>query len=64
MSLYKILVCDDEKRIREVIKEYAEFEGYKVFEAKDGTEAIELVKSGDFDALVLASIVRQTRADI
>ena len=28
--MYKILVVDDEPKIREVIKEYAEFSGYEV----------------------------------
>ena len=31
--MYKILVVDDEENIREVIKEYAEFEGHEVDEA-------------------------------
>lgn len=51
--MYKILVCDDEQKIREVIKEYAEFEGYSVTEARDGIEAIEYVKTTDFNAVVL-----------
>lgn len=51
--MYKILVCDDEKRIREVIREYAEFEGYKVYEVCDGIEAIDLIKLNDFDAVLL-----------
>ena len=29
--MYKILVADDEQKIREVIKEYAEYEGHTVF---------------------------------
>ena len=28
--MYKILVADDEQKIREVIREYAEFEGHEV----------------------------------
>lgn len=28
----RILIADDEEKIREVIKEYATFEGYEVFE--------------------------------
>ena len=31
----KILVVDDEIKIREIIKEYAEFEGYEVAQAED-----------------------------
>ena len=39
-SMYRILVVDDEENIREVIKEYAEFEGHQVSEACDGMQAI------------------------
>ena len=31
----KILVVDDEQRIREIIKEYAEFNGFQVTRAED-----------------------------
>ncbi|MBQ8623988.1 MAG: response regulator transcription factor [Oscillospiraceae bacterium] len=40
----KILVVDDEVKIREVVKEYAVFEGYEVIEAGDGMEAVEKVR--------------------
>ena len=36
----RILVVDDEYRIRELIKKYAVFEGHEVIEATDGLEAI------------------------
>ncbi len=32
----KILVVDDEVNIRRMIRKFAEFEGYEVFEAVDG----------------------------
>lgn len=41
-----ILIVDDEPMIREVIREYAEFDGHKVSEAKNGSEAIGLCKEG------------------
>lgn len=49
----RILVADDEEKIREVIREYAEFEGYEVAEARDGMEAIALCRAEDFDAIVM-----------
>ncbi|MBQ6633418.1 MAG: response regulator transcription factor [Ruminococcus sp.] len=49
----KILVVDDEAKIRAIIKEYAEFEGYAVSEAEDGMEAVEKVKAEDFDIIVM-----------
>ena len=51
--MYKILVVDDEEKIREVIREYAEFEGHEVFEAGDGMEAVELCRKLDFDVVVM-----------
>lgn len=49
----RILVADDEEKIREVIKEYAQFEGYEVAEAENGMEAVEMCRMNDFDAVVL-----------
>ena len=49
----KILVVDDEQRIREIIKEYAEFNGFQVTQAEDGMEAVEKVKNEDFDIIIM-----------
>ncbi len=49
----KILIADDEDKIREVIREYAEFEGYETDEAADGMEAVEKCRKGGYDAVVL-----------
>lgn len=49
----RLLIVDDEANIRLVVKEYAEFEGYKVAEAEDGMQAVELVKSQDFDVIIM-----------
>lgn len=51
--MYKLLVVDDEPKIREVIREYAEFNGYEVAEAEDGMEAVNLCRNGDYDLIVL-----------
>lgn len=51
--MYTILIADDEQKIREVIREYAEFEGHKVFEAVDGMQAVEMVRSEDYDIVIL-----------
>ena len=53
MDKMKILVVDDEEKIRHVIREYAEFEGYEVSEAKDGMEAISKCKEEDFDIIIM-----------
>ena len=51
--MYKLLVVDDEKMIRELIKKYATFEGHKVTEAEDGMEAIEKCKTNQFDLIIM-----------
>lgn len=51
--MFKILVVDDEKSIREVIRTYVEFEGHEVVEAGDGLEAIDKVREEDFDVIVM-----------
>lgn len=51
--MYRILVVDDEEKIRALIKKYAEFEGHKVTEAADGMEAVMICRSQDFDIIVL-----------
>lgn len=49
----KLLIVDDEAKIRTVVREYAEFEGYEVEEAEDGMEAVEKARSTDFDIIVM-----------
>ena len=51
--MYKILVADDEQKIREVIKEYAEYEGHTVYEAVDGMQAVDMAKEQDFDIIIM-----------
>ena len=51
--MYKILIVDDEQRIREVIREYAEFNGYEVAEAANGMEAVGLCKLNDYDLIIM-----------
>ncbi|HMM69957.1 response regulator transcription factor [Gudongella oleilytica] len=54
--MYRLLIVDDESKIREVLREYAEFEGHYVTEASDGMEAVRLCRENDFD-LVLMDIM-------
>ena len=51
--MYKILIVDDEERIRDIIKEYLDFEGYTYDEASDGMEAIEKIKNNEYSVVVL-----------
>ena len=59
--MYRILVVDDEENIREVIKEYAEFEGHQVSEACDGMQAIEMVKNNDYDIIIMDVMMPRDR---
>ncbi len=51
--MYKILIADDEQKIREVIKEYAEYDGHEVYEAVDGRQAVDMAKEQDFDIIIM-----------
>ncbi len=48
----KILIVDDEEVIRKFLKINLTNWGYEVQEATDGVEAINYLKSGDFDLLI------------
>lgn len=49
----KILIVDDEEKIRTVIKEYCLNEGYSVFEADSGKTALNMLLNNSYDILVL-----------
>lgn len=50
----KVLIVDDEDLMRNIIKDYCYNEGYQVYEATDGVEALECVKKyKDIDIIVL-----------
>ncbi len=49
----KILIVDDEKNIREVVKEYALLNGYEAEEASNGLDAIAMVSNSDYDCIIL-----------
>ena len=51
--MYHLLVVDDEANIRNVVREYAEFEEYEVTEAENGMEAVALCKEQDFDLIIM-----------
>ena len=49
----RVLVVDDEKLIRDVIKEYLLLENIEVEEASNGEEALNEVKQEDFDIIIM-----------
>ena len=49
----KILVVDDEERIRRLLKMYLERENYVIEEAEDGNEALSKALENDYDVILL-----------
>jgi two-component system response regulator ResD len=49
----KILIVDDEPRIRELIREHLQFAGFACEEATDGSAALAQLSTGGFDLVIL-----------
>jgi len=49
----RLLIVDDEDKIRDLIKKYAIFDNHIITEASNGIKAIELLKTNTFDLVVL-----------
>lgn len=54
-----ILVVDDEMRIRDMIRKYAEFKGFSVAEARDGMEAIQMCREHTYDFIIMDVMMPQ-----
>ena len=51
--MYNILVVDDEMRIRDIIRKYAEFEGHRISEAADGMDAVHMARNNEYDIIIM-----------
>ncbi len=49
----KVLIVDDEDMIRNVLREYVEFDGGEAFEAADGMQAVRMCRENDFDIILM-----------
>lgn len=49
----KLLIVDDEEKIRKLIAKYAAFEGYEIEEAENGMQAVEMFRAGSYDLIIL-----------
>ena len=49
----RILIVDDEPGIREVIREYAQFNKYETDEAEDGMQAVAKCLNNDYDLIIM-----------
>lgn len=53
MNGLRVLVAEDEERLRKIVRTYLHREGYEVFEAKNGQEAIDLLDETAVDLVIL-----------
>ncbi len=53
LSMYNILICDDEADIRSALKVYLSGEDYKIFEAENGRDALELIENEEINLLLM-----------
>lgn len=51
--MYRILIVDDEEKIRALIKKYTDFEGYESKIATNGMNALEILKIETFDIIIM-----------
>jgi two-component system response regulator ResD len=49
----KILIADDDDRIREIVRIYLEADGFDVYQAEDGNSALEMVRKDNLDLIIL-----------
>lgn len=52
-----ILIVDDEQRIIDILREYSELEGHEIDGASDGMQAIEKVKNGNYDLIIMDAMM-------
>jgi len=56
---HKILIVDDDVLIREVIRESLQGEGYRILEAADGSEAVDLAERESPDLIIMDIVMRR-----
>ena len=49
----KLLIVDDEKGIRDLLRKYALFEGYEVEETDNGMDAVTLCREHEYDLIIM-----------
>lgn len=53
----RFLIVDDEENIRQIIKEYCEFEGYSTDFAADGMEAVKKARETEYDMIIMDAML-------
>ncbi len=59
MTQRKILLVEDEKAIRNVLRDNLEYEGYSIIEAEDGIKGLEIAKNENPDLIILDLMLPQ-----
>lgn len=60
----KIFFLEDELQIREILTEYMKIAGFDVFQSSNGDEAIKILSSNSFDAIILDIMVEGENSGI
>ena len=64
MDAIKVLMVDDEERMRKLVKDFLTIKGYRVLEAGDGEEAIDIFfKEKDISLVILDVMMPKMEAD-
>ncbi len=53
----RFLIADDEEGIRNIIREYCEFEGYEAEDAVDGMDAVRKARESDYDMIIMDAMM-------
>ena len=53
MPVDRVLIVEDERRIRDIVRDYFTAHGLECDLARDGAEALELLRENDYDAILL-----------
>ena len=56
--MYNVLICDDQPDIVSALRIYLTPEGYRLFEASNGKQALELVRGGGMDEMWVSKTER------
>ena len=59
MDAIKVLMVDDEERMRKLVKDFLTIKGYRVLEAGDGEEAIDIFFKEKDISLVILDVMMQ-----
>ena len=51
--MYNLLICDDDRDIRNALKIYLSGDGYRIFEAENGADALEVISKNEIHLILM-----------